>query len=102
MAADGNQRHLLKCRELAFPIGLSLTWRNLLQSGLRRQRTLEIFLIDIVKGSRFSEVIKIDGCEDHLVKVHVRFLKIVEKVAHRLARLVGGFRHVDSTVWPGD
>src|SRR5262245_47498839 len=102
VTAHGNERHLFERRILPFRVGLSIARSKLLQSGFGGQRTLEVFLIDIVKGSRFSKVIEIDRCGDDLIEVQVGFLQIVEKIAHRLTSLVGGFRHVDSTVRPWD
>ena len=48
-----------------------------MQGGFCGKRTFEIFLIDIMKRRRFSEVVEIDRCENDVVKVHVRFLEIL-------------------------
>jgi len=55
-----------------------------------------------MKRRTFSEVVEIDGCKNDVVKVHVRFLEIVEKVAHGLTRFVRGFRDKDFAVRAGD
>src|SRR5215471_5304919 len=102
MVANRNERHLLQSWVLTFRISFSIARRNLLQRGFCGKQTLEILLVDIVKRSRFSEVVEIDRRENDVVKRHVRFLEVIEKVAHGLARLVRCLRHENSTVRAGD
>jgi hypothetical protein len=76
----------------ALRVSLPIAKRNLLQRGFCGKRTFEIFLMNTMQRRRFSEVVEIDRCENDVVKVHVRFFEIVEKVAHRRSYSVAARR----------
>ena len=80
----------------ALRVSLSIAKRNLLQRGFCGKRTFEIFLMNTMKRRRFNEVVEIDRCVNEVVKVHVRFFEIVEKVAHGRSYSVAARRSLSS------
>src|SRR5438045_9129734 len=68
---------------------LAVAGPELLDRGLRGQRTIEIFFVYGRVLRTFRNVVEVDRRRNDLVKVHLRFFQVVEQVAHGLPGLFG-------------
>src|SRR5208282_4723777 len=102
VALYGDEGHLLQVGVMLLFVRAALRRRNLLDGGSRRQLTWEILHIHVVEAPQVGQIIEVKIRGYDLAEIHTGFLKIIQKVAHRLAELEACCTTVDSSVRSGD
>jgi hypothetical protein len=73
----------------------------LLDQGCGRQDLGEVLGINLFISTLIPQIIMVNICGHTLIKIHVSFFKVVEKIAHRLAKLMLRGGGVNAAVRPG-
>src|SRR5215469_4704061 len=85
---DRNQRDLLEPGEMIVFVRLALGGGDLLDEAGGGQKLAKILRVSLLKSKLIRQIVQVNVCGRYLIKIHVGFFEIVEKIAHGLAELM--------------